>query len=381
MENVWNRPRTNPEAAASLAEAVARVISPFENRKRARCKAAQAKYDTTLATFADRIANVAMGGRSWVAQSFSNDILKRPGGPGRCLADIRDGMEAAGFIEVEPGSYDRASGKGRVTRIRGTPRFRGLAREHGYSIPAPELTTVLDGGMEPYPPWLKQQDEIVRAFNVFAAEHWLRLPEGVSPPNVYLVRKFRGGWDSGGRLSGGFWTGLPKAERAGLRIDGEPVTELDFRTMQPRILFGMKGLPLTFDPYLVPGFDVERETGKLVYNRLVNRTGGSNRVCPINFSSEFRSSFSDRDEFRRFVSAMEERLSAVSECFGREPWRVLQREESELLLSILAECMDRGIPAYPIHDSLIVKASDREIAKSIMLHAFKERYGVEAEVG
>lgn len=150
--------------------------------------------------------------------------------------------------------------------------------------------------------------------------------------------------------------------------------------MQPRILFGLKGLPLNFDPYLVPGFNVERETGKLAYNRLVNRNGRSARLCPINFTSEFHSSFADRSEFRRFLTQMEERLAPVSECFGREPWRMLQREESELFLSILQVCLTERVSAYPVHDSLIVKASERQMVKRIMLDAFNDRYGVDAVV-
>lgn len=378
METIWNRIPSN--AARSLGDAVAEIIAPLEERKRTRRQRDRQKYETTLATFVDLIANIALDGRGWVAQSFSNDVLKQRGGPGRCLATIRDGLKAAGLIEIEPGFKDHASGRGRVTRVRATLRFRGLAREHGYSRLPPDRTTILPGEDGPLPQTLVDQDAIVHAFNRFAADHRLRCAEGYSPPDVYLVRKFKGDWNSGGRLYGGYWQDLSKSERLSLRIDGEPVAEIDFRTMQPRILFGLKGLPLDFDPYLVPGFDIDRETGKLVYNRLVNRNGKAVRTCPINFTDEFRNSFVDRDSFRRFVLKMEERLSPVAECFGKNPWRVLQKEESELLLSILRLCLNEGMPAYPVHDSLIVKSVQSERARRIMLSEFKYRYGVEAEV-
>lgn len=378
METIWNR--IPSDAARSLGDAVAEIIAPLEERKRRRRQSDRQKYGTTLAAFVDLIANIALDGRGWVAQSFSNDVLKRRGGPGRCLAIIRDGLKAASLIEVEPGFKDHASGRGRVTRVRATLRFRGLAREHGYTRLPPDRTTILPGEDGPLPQSLVDQDAVVRAFNRFAAYHRLRCVEGYSPPDVYLVRKFKGDWNSGGRLYGGYWQELSKSERSSLRIDGEPVAELDFRTMQPRILFGLKGLPLNFDPYLVPGFDIDRETGKLVYNRLVNRSGRAVRTCPINFTQEFRDSFIDRNYFRRYVREMEERLSPVAECFGKEPWRYLQREESELLLSILGVCLNEEMPAYPIHDSLIVKSGHSERAKRIMLGEFKDRYGVEAEV-
>lgn len=337
-----------------------------------------------LSSFIERIAILAIEGRGWMPQAFSNDHLKAGGGPGSCLRNIRETMEAAGLIEVRKGYFDKELRQGRVTRVRASLKLRALMVVHGLPVgrtTEPVTTSILRPTTTAMPNTVREQDRTVKAFNRFASERRIGWADHVIAREVYLVRLFKGDWSKGGRLYGGFWQELSKAERANLRIDGEEVVELDFRSMQPRILFALKGLPLDFDPYVIPGFSLNRKTGKLAYNRLVNRKGtAANRKCPINFSKDFRTHFADQDQFRAFVAAMEDRLSPVTDCFGKQPWGILQREESELMLSILSQCMAQGVAAYPIHDSLLVRRSDAIVAAGIMLSAFRNRYGVEAIV-
>jgi hypothetical protein len=57
-------------------------------------------------------------------------------------------------------------------------------------------------------------------------------------------------------MFGGFWMDLPKARRlAAITISGEPVVELDFRAMMPRLLYAQVGqsYPADEDPYAFPG--------------------------------------------------------------------------------------------------------------------------------
>ncbi|MCF6112213.1 hypothetical protein [Mesorhizobium muleiense] len=44
-----------------------------------------------------------------------------------------------------------------------------------------------------------------------------------------------------GRLYGGFWESLPKRLRADLRINGEPIADLDFASMFPRLAYARVG--------------------------------------------------------------------------------------------------------------------------------------------
>ena len=62
-------------------------------------------------------------------------------------------------------------------------------------------------------------------------------------------------FDLGGRLFGGWWQNLPKHERHRIRIDGEPVVDLDFASMFPRLAYLKVGLaPPEGDLYAgIPG--------------------------------------------------------------------------------------------------------------------------------
>ena len=49
-------------------------------------------------------------------------------------------------------------------------------------------------------------------------------------------------FDLSGRLFGGFWQGLKRARRAGIRIDGEPVATIDYSSMFARLAYASKGV-------------------------------------------------------------------------------------------------------------------------------------------
>ena len=56
-------------------------------------------------------------------------------------------------------------------------------------------------------------------------------------------------FDLSGRLFGGFWQGLQRQRRAGIRIDGEPVATLDYSSMFARLRFArIKDASRSFAP-------------------------------------------------------------------------------------------------------------------------------------
>ena len=377
---------SNYEVTAGLSEtieAVAKIIAPREGKRAPTAKAKQ-RYEAALIDIATRLSGRAIAGRGWEPQPLSNSYLKGAGGPGICVKDIVQRLHQTGLIEFRKGYYDRIKCTGRPSAMRASPKLRAIMAAKGIPLSggqAPITTTVLRGGAGKMPTQIKKQDNMIKAFNAMADQRRLGWPDGTIAREVYLVRLFKGEWTMGGRLYGGCWQEMSKVERADLRIDGEPVVELDFACMQPRILFAKAGLELDFDPYMVPGFDdVDREAGKLAYNRLANRQGASTRACPLNFDAAFKPYFNDRAEFVRFVTVLQERLSPIAHYFGKDAWGMLQLEESNLMIAILHKFMDAGLPAFPIHDSLIVKESHADFAKKTMLSSFSMIYGVEGHV-
>ena len=92
-----------------------------------------------------------------------------------------------------------------------------------------------------------------------------------------------GSFESGGRLKGGFWYGMSKAERVErIRINGEDVVELDYTGMLPHLMYGKAGLPAPVgDPYAVPGVMSGSRSGiKKLFAALVFNNGLSRSKFP-----------------------------------------------------------------------------------------------------
>ena len=53
----------------------------------------------------------------------------------------------------------------------------------------------------------------------------------------------------------------------------------------------------------------------------------------------------------------------------------LMLEESEITTSVLLYLMKVGIPALPVHDSVIVPKRYREQVRQVMKNAYRERTG------
>jgi len=61
-------------------------------------------------------------------------------------------------------------------------------------------------------------------------------------------------------------------------------------------------------------------------------------------------------------------------------WARLQFEESEVILSTMQRLMKKGVPSYPIHDSIIVPETSSEDAMCCLKECFRDRLGGEVIV-
>lgn len=380
------------------------LIKCTQNRKRARKPADQERYDATLMAFSALLARHALmpiWAQEGIPLTFRDEAYVGSPFSVTALRDIRDSAEKAGLISVRKGYFDKAQGGGRVTRIFPTVAAQALAMKCGLTsamlVNPPEITTVLNDPVaeEPMPDDVAAEDAIVRRFNEQIAQADIQLTpwaleqakqraaeagkselnvKGSDPGKVYLTRIFKGTWERGGRLYGAFWQNLPQEARLGLTINGEPVVELDYRAIQPSMLYARKGLSLDFDPYVVPGFDIPREVGKVQFNRLINNSGKVSVTGGLVFDQETQRSFIDKGEFHDYIAAMKIMHDPISDCFYSDTSVTLQRLDSSLALSVIARCLDEGIVCLPIHDSFIVPMTHHDRVREIMAleyeHAF-----------
>lgn len=223
------------------------------------------------------------------------------------------------------------------------------------------------------------------------------------PQDRSLYRVFTHGrtaLDHHGRMYGGFWIGMPKDERWRISIDGESLVQLDLSAAFVSLLYAQRGerWPSELDPYEIAAVEqafmarghTEEDAKKLARKAvkvLVNARlfdDGDRRSYPKTEREE-----GQPDPWPRGGSAplpVREMLEAIAkvhpvlgEYIGpdtgdKEPiGHRLFLEESEIVLSAMEACFAGGIAVLPVHDAVLVKASQYEAAAKILATAFRQR--------
>lgn len=260
----------------------------------------------------------------------------------------------------------------------------------------------------------------IQRLNEFYRSNPLELPSGHAAAS--LTRVFHDGrLDAGGRLYG-LWTGLDQKEyRLHCKIEGEPVVEIDINASQPTLLSSLLGYKLgrlspddtwsdvygelsgllnthyhwTVIDQTIDQIDLirrNRGAAKAVVMALI----GSGLPLKSKATAELVKDFGltpegwllFRDKLLETVPALNA-LEPRYDSKGRLDGYIngpgfLSYHESEITLETLEALMDQGIPAYPVHDCLIVKGSDATIAAEVFrqtIHDYCKRLsGIEVMV-
>ncbi|WP_210245146.1 hypothetical protein [Methylobacterium sp. WL9] len=194
--------------------------------------------------------------------------------------------------------------------------------------------------------------------------HFVLLPEDEAPR-----------FDRAGRFFGGFWQNLERSRRAGIRVEGEELVDLDFASMFPRLAYATTGTtPPDGDIYALDGLGLEhRPALKLALNTLL-------------FDDFRRTSWPlpDDDETPRLPAewtvartkaAILKRHPALRCCFGSGLGFALMHTESVILAHVLDEMRARGIVGLGIHDGLLVPRSRAVDGRTIMETVAREVTG------
>lgn len=198
----------------------------------------------------------------------------------------------------------------------------------------------------------------------------------------------RSNFESGGRLFGGFWQPMTKADRlVHLRIVGEEVVEKDYSSMLPRLLYGtaQQSIPSTLvnDPYRVPGFERSRAGIKKLFSALLfHREGEVRTRFPDGSLPLF-----DAQELHRVggkvqpvIESIKETHYPVSQHFETEVGYSLMFQESQILVAVLLALRERKAYALPIHDALVTSQRDARVTELVMLETFQRMVGQAGKV-
>ena len=248
----------------------------------------------------------------------------------------------------------------------------------------------------------------IQSLNEFWLEHPLVFPNGHAAASA--TRVFHDcRYDAGGRIYGA-WTGLDQKEyRIYCTIDDEPICEIDIRASQPTLfssllgykLGGLKASDQWDDVYaalshLAPtgiGWAVSDDTidtvdmmkrNRSVAKKVVMTLIGSGIPLKAKATYDLVKDYGLTDiGWKHFRDRLITTIPAFEELEPRYDSKgnvvgylngagFLSYHESEMMLKALEQLVELGIPAYPVHDCLMVKVSDAKEAASVFRQVVRD---------
>ncbi len=334
----------------------------------------------------------------------------------RNVRDIAEGLRTLGLIDTVKGAYATEEGDRLylATRFRPTTRllreaeahgiraaewrahFRVLPRpaainepvalrsssvtKHGRKYPGNPLP--FDPDPEPVSTIRRQVDELNAFFSL----------QSIEPADSHYAfqRIFNQGddpafaWNKGGRLCsiGQSYQQMSSMDRKEMKLNGEPVVEIDIRASHLTILHAKRGISFDpgNDPYDVPPFPREIVkawvTMTLGHDKFQRKWSDANKE---KYRKEYPGRELQKDYPIRVVrEAVLEQLPILAD-WSRSTirWGDLQYLESCAIIGAVYElAMTHGVTALPVHDSIIVPSSKEGLATERLCHHFKKHIGV-----
>ncbi len=198
--------------------------------------------------------------------------------------------------------------------------------------------------------------------------------------DIILRRSYRD-WDSnksllyGGRV-GNYWmsNSVSKADRATITIDGEATVELDYNASKLNTLNSISYgnyFPQDEDVYAIEG--VDRELIKVLVNRCMLNSE-SRQASSARFDTMCKNK--DLIDLKReatlstteMVDAVEQRFKSLQQFFyqGEAQGEHYSWWEQNILFEIAHQACLYDVPALTVHDSFIVKESDKDTMEMLM---------------
>jgi hypothetical protein len=218
----------------------------------------------------------------------------------------------------------------------------------------------------------------------------------------------QGSFERGGRFYGGWWQGVPSELRKYIEVDGLMTVELDFASIQPRMLYALADENPYDDAYVLPGWGLEfRPIAKKAFNQLLNSSQSSrnpnhwpqrfaptlsllNESPPADWNAKnqneklryIRALFTQKTnrDYDQFLTDLLNFHAPIDSSFFSGAWAEMQFLDSQIAEKTMIKLLDQGVTALPIHDSFIVRRGAERLLDEAMKNAFKEVVGIDALV-
>ncbi len=402
------------DTGTALLARVLSLVSAQEEREKALQPAAAKARERTASTLLANLASLALNrfdDSRFVAVTFNRNAYVGSTLSVATMSLLRDVLLTHGLIEGSGGgrrtrAYDTTFGW--LTRIRATEALRAIFED--CSISYASIRRAVDhrvlvlrdrgAGVPSGPPIdVEMSRQVMENVNRRIEAARIEVPDDVweristrvladmdlqegdradagDMARRSLVRLFKHDWSHGGRLYGGWWMSLPKLERQRLTIDGEPVVELDYGQLHPSILYARIREEMEGDTYTVGDWTSPemRDLGKTTFARMLNTKTETGDDRAIQIKDEDADKLPPGVTWEDYLRKFQGKLEPISEWFWIGEGLRLQREDSDVAVSVLQQMSEHDVATLPVHDSFIVQERHRHLLRTAMINAYREKF-------
>jgi len=185
---------------------------------------------------------------------------------------------------------------------------------------------------------------------------------------------------NGGRFYGASHLDIPSHMRGFIRINGEPVVELDYDALHIVMLYHLRGLDINLaqDPYEIIVGPEDRSIKKIALLTAINAPTEAKAIKGIRkalvddgITGDILTDKALRSLIARAKLAHPDISDDVASGKGIE----LQNLDSRIADAILTNLMAENIPALPVHDSFIVPQKYEDLLRQQMLEEYEKILG------
>lgn len=205
---------------------------------------------------------------------------------------------------------------------------------------------------------------------------------------------FIGDFDHYGRLhSCGYRhaQGLSKTDRHTITIDGQPVVELDYSGLHPRLLYAAEGKQYVSDPY---SDAIDRIPGGLGWSeeaRIRSRPLFKTALLALLDSPSVNTAQSSVNKWlyehyaesrylrrlgigraRVLIEAFEKSHSPIAHYFGSDIGMKLMNKDARIALDVVWHFTKQRVPIIPVHDSFVVQGQYAEELWHVMDETYQK---------
>ena len=204
----------------------------------------------------------------------------------------------------------------------------------------------------------------------------------INPVANVLRRVFNVDWFHGGRFYNAPHITLPSACRSTMIINGEPTEELDYSGLHIRMLYNHLGIDYRNECYVYLKSDKanrdDRERMKLASLIVINSDERGKAQKAIHNQCRKKGIHYPAGQSGRYyalIERFEDYHALIKQFLLSGKGLELQYQDSVIMASILERMTRKGIPALPVHDSVICPARHKEFLRQVMMEEYEKAMG------